>query len=74
MGEVEVPLFILNVENEEISPQFDLKNNNDQTIGTFKPKILVITSYYDLYEKQYYNIDKNIESYQTKINELSETL
>ena len=74
IGGVEVPIYMLNVENEEIFSEFELKDNNDQTIGVFKPRIIVITSYFDLYQKQYDNIDKNIESYQSKINELSENL
>ena len=74
LGGVEVPIYMLNVENEEIFSEFELKDNNDQTIGVFKPRIIVITSYFDLYQKQYDNIDKNIESYQSKINELSENL
>ena len=71
IGGVEVPIYMLNVENEEIFSEFELKDNNDQTIGVFKPRIIVITSYFDLYQKQYDNIDKNIESYQSKINGLS---
>ena len=74
IGGVDVPLYMLNVENEEIFSEFELKDESDQTIGVFKPRIIVVTSYFDWYQKQYDNIDKNIESYQTKINELSETL
>ena len=74
IGGVDVPLYMLNVENEEIFSEFELKDDNDQTIGVFKPRIIVVTSYFDWYQKQYDNIDKNIESYQAKINELSETL
>ena len=74
IGGVDVPLYMLNVENEEILSEFELKDDNDQTIGVFKPRIIVVTSYFDWYQKQYDNIDKNIESYQAKINELSETL
>ena len=74
IGGVDVPLYMLNVENEEIFSEFELKDDNDQTIGVFKPRIIVVTSYFDWYQKQYDNIDKNIESYQNKINELSETL
>ena len=74
IGGVDVPLYMLNVENEEIFSEFEIKDDNDQTIGVFKPRIIVVTSYFDWYQKQYDNIDKNIESYQAKINELSETL
>ena len=74
IGGVDVPLYMLNVENEEIFSEFELKDESDQTIGVFKPRIIVVTSYFDWYQKQYDNIDKNIESYQAKINELSETL
>ena len=74
LGEVEVPLFILNIENEEITPESQFKDINQQTIALFKPKIIIVTSYYDMYQKQYDNIEKNIESYQTRIAQLSETL
>ena len=74
LGEVEVPLFILNVDNEEITPQFGFKDINQQTIALFKPKIIIVTSFYDMYKKQFDNIEKNIESYQNKIAQLSEFL
>ena len=74
IGGTDVPLYIINLENEEVNPDFELKDDSDQTIGVFKPKIIIVTSYYDMYQKQYDNIDKNIESYQTRINQLSETL
>ena len=74
LGEVEVPLFILNVENEEITPQFGFKDINQQTIALFKPKIIIVTSFYDMYKKQFDNIEKNIESYQSRIAQLSEFL
>ena len=74
LGEIEVPLFILNIENEEITPESGFKDINQQTIALFKPKIIVVTSYYDMYQKQYDNIEKNIDSYQNRIAQLSETL
>ena len=73
-GEVEVPLSILNVDNEEITPQFGFKDVNLQTIALFKPKIIIVTSYLDMYQKQSDNIEKNIESYQSRIAQLSEIL
>ena len=73
-GEVEVPLSILNVENEEITPQFGFKDINLQTIALFKPKIIIVTSFLDMYQKQVDNIEKNIESYQSKIAQLNEIL
>ena len=72
--EIDVPLYIINLENEEVTPEFELKDSNLTTIAVFKPKIIVVTSYYDLYQKQYDNIDKNIETYQSRINQLSDTL
>lgn len=57
-----------------MNPDFEIKDDNDLNIGVFKPKIIIVTSYYDMYQKQYDNIDKNIESYQNRINQLSETL
>ena len=74
LGEVEVPLYILNLENEELTPDFEIKDDNSQTIAVFKPKIIIVTSYYDMYQRQYDNIEKNIESYQSRIAQLSETL
>ena len=74
LGEVEVPLFMLNVDNEEMTPQFGFKDANQQTIALFKPKIIIVTSFYDMYRKQNDNIEKNIESYQSRIAQLSEFL
>ena len=74
LGEIEVPLFMLNVDNEEITPDFGFKNSNKQTIALFKPKIIIVTSFYDMYKKQFDNIERNIESYQSKIAQLSEFL
>ena len=74
IGSTDAPLYMIHLENEEVTPDLELKDDNDQTIAVFKPKIIVVTSYYDMYQKQYDNIDKNIESYQTKINQLSESL
>ena len=74
IGGTDVPLYIINLENEEVNPDFEIKDDSDLTIGVFKPKLIIVTSYYDMYQKQYDNIDKNIESYQTRINQLSETL
>ena len=74
IGGTDVPLYIINLENEEVNPDFELKDDNDQTVGVFKPKIIIVTSYYDMYQKQYDNIEKNIDSYQTRIAQLSETL
>ena len=74
MDRTDVPLYIINLENEEVNSDFELKDENNQTLGVFKPKIIIVTSYYDMYQKQYDNINKNIESYQNRINQLSETL
>jgi hypothetical protein len=74
IGELEIPLFILNVENEEITPEVGFKDINQQTVAIFKPKIIVVTSYFEMYQKQYENIEKNIDSYQSRIAQLSETL
>ena len=65
---------MINLENEEVTPDFELKDFEGVPKAVFKPKIIVVTSYYDMYQKQYDNIDKNIESYQSRINQLSETL
>lgn len=73
-GEIEVPLSILNVDNEEITPQFGFKDANLQTIALFKPKIIIVTSFLDMYQKQVDNIEKNIESYHNRIAQLSEIL
>ena len=74
LGEIEVPLFILNIENEEITPESSFKDVNQQSIALFKPKIIIVTSYYDMYQKQFDNIEKNIDSYQNRISQLNETL
>ena len=74
IGEIDVPLYMINLENEEIYADFEIKDDSYETIGIFKPNIIIVTSYYDMYQKQYDNIDKNIESYQSRINQLSQTL
>ena len=74
IGGTDVPLYIINLENEEVDPDFEIKDDNDLTVGVFKPKIIIVTSYYEMYRKQYDNIDKNIESYTSRINQLKETL
>jgi len=74
IGATDVPLYIINLENEEVNPDFEIKDDNDLNIGVFKPKLIIVTSFYDMYQKKYDNIDKNIESYQNRINQLSETL
>ena len=74
IGCTDVPLYIINTDNEEINPEFELKDDNNQAIAVFRPKIIIVTSYYDMYQKQYDNIDKNIESYQNKIIDLKQNL
>ena len=74
IGCTDVPLSIINVENEEINPSFELKDDSNQTVAVFKPKIIIVTSYYEMYQKKYESIDKNIETYQNKINELKQNL
>ena len=74
LGEVEVPLFILNINNEAINPQFEFKDINQKNIASFKPKIIVVTSFYEMYKKQYDNIEENIEQYKDKIAQLSDVL
>ena len=73
LGKVEVPLEILNVNNEEISPQFRFKDENQEDFALFKPRIIVVTSYLDTYQKQVDKIEENIESYQSRIAQLNET-
>jgi hypothetical protein len=74
IGCTDVPLYIINTDNEEINPEFELKDDNNQAIAVFRPKIIIVTSYYDMYQKKYENIDKNIESYQNKIIDLKQNL
>ena len=31
-----------------INPEFEIKDDNAQNIGIFKPKIIIVTSYYDI--------------------------
>lgn len=74
VGEAEIPLFGVVQENEEVTPEVEFKDVNGQSLASFKPKIIIVTSYYETYQKQYDNIDKNIESYQSRINQLKEAL
>ena len=68
---IEIPIFELE-ENEEVNPPLELIDNNSISIGIFNPKILLITSFYRMYEKQIENIEKNIQNYKNKIQELNE--
>ena len=74
LGEVNVPLSILNVNNEEITSKFSFYDENLEDIALFKPRIIVVTSYLDTYQKQADKIEENIESYQSRIAQLNETL
>jgi len=74
IGGTDVPLYIINLENEEVNPDFEIKDDYDLDIGVFKPKLIIVTSFYDMYQKKYDNIDENIKSYQNRINLISETL
>lgn len=74
IGCTDVPLSIINVDNEEINPSFELKDDSNQSIAVFKPKIIIVTSYFEMYQKRYEYIDKNIEEYQSKIFELKQNL
>lgn len=74
IGCTDVPLNLINTDNEEIMPQFELKDDSNQVIAVFKPKIIIVTSYFEMYQKKYENIDKNIDSYQTKIKDLKQNL
>ena len=40
VGELEVPLFILNVKKEVITPEIGFKDINQQTVAIFKPEII----------------------------------
>ena len=46
IGCTDVPLYIINTDNEEINPEFELKDDNNQAIAVFRPKIIIVTSYY----------------------------
>ena len=74
IGCTDVPLNLINTDNEEIMPQFELKDDSNQVIAVFNPKLIIVTSYFEMYQKKYENIDKNIDSYQTKIKDLKQNL
>ena len=74
ISSTDVPLCMINTDNEEIILEFELKDENNMVVAVFRPKIIVVTSYYDMYQKKYEYIDKNIESYQNKILDLKQNL
>ena len=51
IGCSDVPLYIINIDNEEFNPEFELRDDNNQSIAVFKPKIIVVTSYFEMYQK-----------------------
>ena len=70
---IDIPVYELE-ENEEVNPNLELIDNNSIPIGIFSPKILLVTSFYRMYEKQIENIEKNISNYKDKIQELNEVV
>jgi hypothetical protein len=70
---IDIPVYELE-ENEEVNPNLELIDNNSIQIGIFSPKILLVTSFYRMYEKQIENIEKNITNYKDKIQELNEVV
>ena len=71
--EADIPIFQL-IPNEEIEPQIDLNDYSGGPVAQINPKILFITSYFETYQKQYDNVEKNIQSYKDKVSELTNVL
>ena len=71
--EADIPIFQL-IPNEEIEPQIDLNDYSGGAVAQINPKILFITSYFETYQKQYDNVEKNIQSYKDKVSELTNVL
>jgi hypothetical protein len=72
--EADIPIYQL-IENEEIEPSINLTDYMNNTIAQIiQPKILFITSFYEMYQKQYDNVEKNITVYKDRISELSNAL
>ena len=41
---------MINLENEEVTPDFELKDFEGVPKAVFKPKIIVVTSFYEMYK------------------------
>jgi hypothetical protein len=75
IGEIEVPLMLVNPDNEETAiDNLSFKDNNNQTIGIFKPKLLIVKSLIETYKKQIEYIEKNSEIYGGRIAQYQEYL
>ena len=77
IGATDVPLSDIKTENEEVSQDFNIKDDNDEDIGILRPKITVVTSYKEINQKLINNInkhDENIKSNQRKISQLNGSL
>jgi len=77
IGLTKVPLGIIKTENEEISKDFVIKDDNGENIGNLKPKIAIVTNKEALLQNlnnKYKNLDENINSNKKKINQLNSSL
>lgn len=66
----EIPFTLLQ-SNKEIGFDLSITDNNNNILFTLQPKILLITSYYQLYQSLYDQTNLNIDNYQKKLDQLS---
>ena len=74
IAETDIPLYNITVDNEEVTPEIELKDLQNNTIAIFKPKIIVITSLLDLYYNQLDSTERIIQSHEQKLAELKQAI
>ena len=77
IGATSINIYNIKTENEQIIQESTIKDDNDTEIGSLKPKITIVTSNQDMYQKlntQYKRLEENIKLNQKKINQLNEEL
>lgn len=66
----DIPFHLLQP-NKEINFDLSITDYNNTLLFTLHPKIILITSYYQLYQSLYDQTNLNIENYQKKLDQLS---
>ena len=71
-GKVEIP-FVTLPENEEVNIELPITENY-YNIATIKPKLVLITSYYNFYQHQLDEVNQRLQQSQASICTVSEAL
>ncbi|MCQ2821514.1 MAG: C2 domain-containing protein, partial [archaeon] len=72
LGSSSIPLYVLSA-NEEVSPGIDIINSGN-VIGSFTPRIILITSYNDYYQKELAKTENKIMELEKQIREMADGL